>query len=39
MEFWMKFVADISLTPYLEGLVILKKNPDYEETAAINAKK
>uniref|UniRef100_A0A914X4C9 26S proteasome non-ATPase regulatory subunit 2 n=1 Tax=Plectus sambesii TaxID=2011161 RepID=A0A914X4C9_9BILA len=28
----------ISLTPFLEGLVILKKNPDYEEPAATTKK-
>jgi hypothetical protein len=33
-----KFRADISLTPYLEGLVILKKNPEYKESASVAAK-
>jgi hypothetical protein len=26
--------ADISCTPYLEGLVVLKKNPDFKDTSA-----
>ncbi len=24
-------LSDVSMSPYLEGLIILKKNPDYEE--------
>ena len=29
----------LALTPYLEGLVILKKNPDYEPAPAITKAK
>ena len=28
------FYADITVTPYLEGLVIIKKNPDFVDTSA-----
>lgn len=34
---YFSFFSDISMTPYLEGLVILKRNPDYD--APVAAKK